>query len=170
MKLTHLATAILFAATATASYAASPDSYIGKPPSHLMKKQPQFAKAVRDALKDQDLPDWTQRLAVGFPAEAVEIDGKKLILTSACSPQGGCKDERLYLLYVPGEKTVTGFFFLAPNLEAPGDHRIAMSRWLGGVPPKARSDFLMQRALEDTWSPEEKAAAKEAEAAKKTPQ
>lgn len=169
MKLTHLATAILFAATTTAAMGAGLESYVGKPPSHLMKKQPQFAKAVRDTLKDQDLPDWTQRLAVGFPAELVEIEGKTMVLTSACSPQGGCKDERLYLLYSPGEKTLTGFFFLAPNLEAPGDHRIAMSRWLGGIPPKARSDFLMQRALEDTWSPEEKAAAKEAEAAKKAP-
>lgn len=170
MKLKHLATAILFAATATASFAAGVESYVGKPPSHLMKKQPQFAKAVRDVLKDQDLPNWTQRLAVGLPAEAVEIEGKKLVLTSACSPQGGCLDERLYLLYAPGEKTVTGFFFLAPNPEAPGDHRIALSRWLGGVPPKAHSDFLMQRALQDTWSPEEKAAAKEAEAAKKRAQ
>ena len=85
-----------------------------------------------------------------------------MFLTSACSPQGGCSDERMYILYVPDEKSITGFFFLAPNAEAAGDHRMALSRWIGGVPPKERSDFLLQRAMDDTRSPEEKATAKEA--------
>ena len=84
-----------------------------------------------------------------------------MFLTSACSPQGGCSDERIYILYVPDEKSITGFFFLPPNADASGDHRMALSRWIGGVPPKERSDFLLQRALDDTKSPEEKATAKE---------
>ncbi len=167
MKTKHLITAILFAASAATAAAAGIESLAGKSPSRLLKQDKPFAKIYRAAINDQDLPEWTQRLAVGFPSEVVEIEGKKLILTSACSPKGGCLDERMYVLYAPDEKAVTAFFFLAPNPGDPSDHRMALSRWLGGVPLKARSDFLLQRALEDTRSPDEQAAAKEAEAALK---
>ncbi len=161
MQAKHILSALLLTGATTMVTAAGIESFVGKPPSRLLKQEPQFAKAYRAAIKDQDLPDWTNRLAVGFPAERVELGGKTMFLTSACSPQGGCSDERIYILYVPDEKSITGFFFLAPNADASGDHRMALSRWIGGVPPKERRDFLLQRALDDTKSPEEKATAKE---------
>ena len=154
MQLKTVLSAFLLAGAATMALAGGIESFVGKSPSRLLKQEPQFAKAYRAAIKDQELPEWTNRLAVGFPTERVEIEGKTMFLTSACSPQGGCKDERIYLLYVPDEKTITGFFFLSPNADAPGDYRMALSRWLGPVPPKARSDFLLQRALQDAQDPE----------------
>ena len=162
MQAKHLLSALLFATASTVATAGGIESFVGKSPSRLLKQEPQFAKAYRAAIKDQDLPDWTNRLAVGFPAERVELGGKTTFLTSACNPQGGCGDERIYILYVPDEKSITAFFFLPPNTEASGDHRMALSRWLGGVPPKDRSDYLLQRAMDDTRSADEKAAAKEA--------
>jgi hypothetical protein len=149
MKPQQLIAAMLLAAACTTAGAAGIESFVGKSPSRLLKQEQPFAKAYRAAIKGQDLPDWTNRLAVGFPAEAVELEGRKAVLMSACSPQGGCRDERFYILYVPEAKSITGFFFLSPNVDAPGDHRMALSRWVGGVPPKAYSDFLMQRALAD---------------------
>ncbi len=154
MQLKSVLAALLFAGAATMAMAGSSERFVGKSPSRLLKQDPQFAKAYRAAIKDQDLPDWTNRLAVGFPTERVEIDGKSMYLTSACSPQGGCRDERFYILYDPDDKAITGFFFLPPNADAPGDYRMALSRWLGPVPPKARSDFLLQRALQDAQDPE----------------
>ncbi|MFC5302997.1 Ivy family c-type lysozyme inhibitor [Azospira restricta] len=143
-----IAALVLAGATATAA-AAGVDGLVGKSPSRLLKQDAAFAKTYRAAIQGQDLPDWTQRLAVGFPAEAVDVGGRMLALMSACNPQSGCKEERLYLLYAPAEKALTGFFFLPPNGGDPGDHRMALSRWIGKLPPKERSDFLLQRALQD---------------------
>lgn len=158
MNSTRLLSAIIFAAVAGSAGAAAPESFAGKPPSHLLKQDKAFASTYRAAIKDQDLPNWTKQLAIGFPAETVEVDGKKLVLMSACNPNAGCKEERFYLLYEPGNRAFTGFFFLSPNTDAPGDHRMALSRWIGKVPPKERSDFLLQRALQDALDPEKDAS------------
>ncbi|MBI2307492.1 MAG: hypothetical protein HYU78_09325 [Rhodocyclales bacterium] len=158
MKTIRILCATLAVVAATTASAAGIESFVGKSPSRLLKQEQPFAKAYRAAIKDQDLPDWTQRLAVGFPAEKVELGGRTMFLVSACNPTGGCKDERFYLLYEPADKSLTGFFFLAPNTDAPGDHRMALSRWIGKVPPKERSDFLLQRALQDAQDPEKDAS------------
>ena len=139
----------LIAALAFNAHAAGLESFAGKTPASLLKKEKPFAKAYRATIKDQDLPEWTQRLSVGVPAEIVEIGGSKLILMSACNPKTGCEDERFYLLYEAADQSITGFFFLPPDMSAPGDHRMALSRWLGKAPAKERSDFLLDRALKD---------------------
>ena len=142
----------LIAALVTISlnvHAAGLESFAGKTPASLLKKEKPFAKAYRATIKDQDLPEWTQRLSVGVPAEIVEIGGSKLLLMSACNPKTSCEDERFYILYEPADQSITGFFFLPPDMSAPGDHRMALSRWLGKTPAKERSDFLLDRALKD---------------------
>jgi len=151
MQLKPILLALALASATAPALAGGIESFVGKSPSRLLKQEPHFAKAYRAAIKNQDLPDWTKRLAVGFPTEHVVIDGKDTFLMSACNPQSGCGEERFYLLYVPDEQSVIGFFFLPPNDAAPGDHRMALSRWIGKElpPPKTRSDFLMQRAMQD---------------------
>jgi len=141
---------------ALAAFAAEgSDRLAGVPPSMLLKQDAPFADAYRAAVRDQDLPAWTERLSVGFPAEKVTLDGRDLLLTSACNPDSGCHDERLYLLYDPASRSMTAFFFLPPHLDTPGDHRMAFSRWLGARPSEARSTFLLNRALEDAEKPED---------------
>lgn len=154
MKASHILATFALATAAAGVSAAEIDRFVGHAPSNLLKKEAGFAKVYRAAIHDLDLPEWTKKLSIGFPAEVVEIGGRKLLLTSACSPQGGCSDERMYLLYAPEKKELTGFFFLSPNADAPGDHRMAMSRWIGRTPPKEYSDYLLQRALQDALNPE----------------
>ncbi len=159
MRLQHLISAVALACTSVAASAGGIESFVGQTPSRLLKQEKPFARAYRAAIKDQDLPAWVNRLAIGFPAERVELGGRTSFLMSACSPQGGCKDERFYILYVPEEQSITGFFFLSPDVDAPGDHRMALSRWIGQLPPpKERSDFLLQRAMQDAQDPEKDAA------------
>lgn len=149
MKRFALCLIAALAAISLNAHAAGLESFAGKTPASLLKKEKPFAKAYRATIKDQDLPEWTQRLSVGVPAEIVEIGGNKLILMSACNPKTSCEDERFYILYEPADQSITGFFFLPPDMSAPGDHRMALSRWLGKVPAKERSDFLLDRALKD---------------------
>lgn len=151
MKIRYvLATLLLAASTAGA---AAPEGLVGQTPSKLLKEAPAFAKVYRATIKEQELPEWTERISVGFPAEAVDVDGRKLVLTSACNPDTGCQDERFYLLYDPADRSLTGFFFLPPALDTPGDHRMAFSRWLGKQPTKAQTAFLMERAVLDAQDP-----------------
>lgn len=129
-----------------AAQAAAP-AYQGQPPSRLLKTAPGFAKAVKSLINEADLPAWTQKMAMGFPAERVEIDGKELWLTSACNPVG-CYEERFYVLFDAKTRSASGFFFLPPSVDTPGDTRMAFSRWLGS-PERPASDFLMERAMKD---------------------
>lgn len=154
--------AALVATIALSANAAGLKSFEGKAPSHLLKQEKPFAKAYRAAIKDQELPDWVNALSVGHPAEIVDIGGKKLILTSACNPNTECLDERFYLLYDPADQSIIGFFFLAPDMSAPGDHRMALSRWIAKKPAKERTDFLLNRALKDAMPSDQPAAAKPA--------
>lgn len=153
MKYRRLLSALLLSFAAATATAAGLESFVGQAPSKLLQKEKPFAKAYRATIKGQDLPAWTNRLSVGFPAEAIELEGRKLILMSACNPDSGCHDERLYLIYEPADQSITGFFFLPPALDTPGDHRMAFSRWLGKLPSKERSEFLMERALRDASNP-----------------
>ena len=131
------------------AHAAAIESFVGKPPQRLLKVV-EFASAYRAATRDVDLPAWTKRLAAGQSAQIVEIGGNKRILTSACS-KSGCLDERIYILFDPETKTSTGFFFLPPDADTPGDSRTAFSQWFG-QPTKEASDFLLERAINDARS------------------
>jgi hypothetical protein len=141
---------LFIVATSFSAQAATPQSYVGKPPQLLLKSAPEFAKAYRQATHEVDLPVWTKRLAAGQPAEIVEIGGNQQVLSSACG-KGGCLDERIYILFDPATKTATGFFFLPPADDDPGDSRTAFSQWLG-KPGKEASDFLLERAINDARS------------------
>ena len=138
----------VLAGLAFTAQAAGIESFVGKSPSRLLKQEKSFAKAYTAAVKDAELPDWTRRAAVGFPAEAIALDGKTLILVSACNPKD-CLDERLYALYEAEDQSITGFFFLPPDPSNPSDTRIAFSRWFGKMPSKPRSDWLLERAMTD---------------------
>ena len=142
-----LATTLL-AAAAFGAQAGGLEGFVGQKPATLLKKEAPFAKAYRSALKGADLPPWTRQLAGGFPAEAVELDGQTLILISACSRKG-CTEERLYVFYEPGDQSITGFFFLPPDPDNPGDNRMAFSRWFGKMPTPARNEWLLERAMKD---------------------
>lgn len=152
MKIRRILAAALLLAASTAG-AAAPEGLVGQTPSKLLKEAPAFAKTYRAAIDELGLPEWTERLSVGFPAEAVDVDGRKLVLTSACNPDTDCQDERIYLLYDPADRSLIGFFFLPPALDTPGDHRMAFSRWFGKLPTKAQSGFLMERAVLDAQDP-----------------
>ena len=136
--------------TTLSAQAAKPESYVGKPAHVLLKSAPDFAKAYREAVREVDLPAWTKRLSAGQSAEVVEVDGIKQVLTSACS-KAGCLDERIYILFDPEAKTASGFFFMPPDPDSPGDSRTAFSQWLG-KPAKPASDFLLERAINDARS------------------
>ncbi|MDX9707579.1 MAG: Ivy family c-type lysozyme inhibitor [Azospira sp.] len=157
MKIRSLLSTVLFAVSAVAlvpAAAASAEALVGLPPSKLLKSDQTFTSTYRAIIKGQDLPEWTERLSVGFPTEAVEIAGQRLFLTSACNPDTGCDDERFYLLYDPAARSMIGFFFLSPALDTSGDHRMAFSRWLGKLPKQEHSAFLMERAMRDSQNPE----------------
>jgi hypothetical protein len=130
--------------------AAKPESYAGKQPHALLKSAPDFARAYRAMTREFELPAWTKRLAAGQPAQIVEVGDSKRILTSACG-KAGCLDERIYILFDPETKTATGFFFLPPAADDPGDSRTAFSQWLG-KPGKEDTDFLLERAISDAQS------------------
>lgn len=140
---------VLSALSALSAQAATPESYAGKQPQQLLKIA-DFSKAYRAATRDVELPAWTKRLAAGQSAQVVEIGkigGGKRILTSACG-KGGCLDERIYILFDPEAKSATGFFFLPPAADEPGDSRTAFSQWFG-KPGKEDADFLLERAITD---------------------
>ena len=148
MKQTILALSLIF--TTLPALAATPDSYAGKQPQQLLKSAPDFAKAYRAATRDVDLPAWTKRLAAGQSAQIVEVGGSKLIFTSACG-KNGCLEERIYVLFDPQAKTVTGIFYLPPAADEPEDSRTAFSQWFG-KPAKDVSEFLLERAVSDAQS------------------
>lgn len=147
MKRILLSLAIVVATLS--AQAAAPERYVGKQPQQLLKL-PDFAKAYRAATHDVELPAWTKRLGTGQSAEVVEIGGSKRILASACS-KNGCQDERIYILFDPEDKSATGFFFMPPAADEPGDSRTAFSQWFG-KPAKEASDFLLERAVNDARS------------------
>ncbi|MFZ2853041.1 MAG: Ivy family c-type lysozyme inhibitor [Rhodocyclaceae bacterium] len=140
---------VLSALSAPSAQAAPPESYAGKQPQQLLKMA-DFSKAYRAATRDVELPAWTRRLAAGPSAQIVDIGGGKRILTSACG-KGGCLDERIYVLFDPEAKSATGFFFLPPAADDPGDSRTAFSQWFG-KPGKEDADFLLERAVTDAQS------------------
>lgn len=139
--------AALLIAAAPGVQAATIERYAGQTPERLLKSAPAFAKAYRKAVRELDLPAWTKRLAAGQPAEIVRLDGKTLLLTSACS-KNGCLDERLYILFDPQESVSRGFFFLPPSPDEPDSPRAAFSLWIG-EPDKKTADFLLERAMND---------------------
>ena len=134
------------------TFAASLDAYVGQQPEALLAAQPEFAKAYRSAVKGVDLPAWTKRLAAGKASEVVVIDNSRYLLTSACSSRG-CLDEILYVVFDPGSGLASGFFYLPPAGDTPGDTRTAFSRWYGlptdAGKAKAISNFLIERAATD---------------------
>ena len=146
-----LATA-LATAPLTPAVAASLESYVGQQPEALLKSKADFARAYRSAVKGVDLPAWTKRLAAGKASEVVVIDNSRYLLTSACSSRG-CLDEILYVVFDPGSGLVSGFFYLPPAGDTPGDTRTAFSRWYGlptdAGKAKAISNFLIERAATD---------------------
>ncbi len=143
----RLAVLSLTLTLAGGALAADAASLAGQQPEALLRTAPAFAKAYRQLAGTAELPAWTRRLAAGTPAETVRIGDRDYLLTSACS-QRGCLDERLYLLFDPGTRTLHGFFFLPPQPDQPGDARMAFSQWLG-KPGKEIADFLMARAMQD---------------------
>jgi hypothetical protein len=140
--------AIVFASLS--AQAAKPEIYAGKQPHALLKSAPDFARAYREMTREFELPAWTKRLAAGQSAQIVDVGGSQRILASACG-KAGCLDERIYILFDPQTKTATGFFFLPPAADDPGDSRTAFSQWLG-KPGKEESDFLLERAINDARS------------------
>lgn len=140
----------LSALSALSAHAAPLESYAGKQPQQLLKMA-DFSRAYRAATRDVDLPAWTKRLAAGQSGEIVDIGGSKRILTSACG-KGGCLDERIYVLFDPEAKSASGFFFLPPAADEPGDSRTAFSQWFG-KPGKEDADFLLERAVTDAHRP-----------------
>lgn len=140
-----LLAAMISAGLAGSVHAGGLESFVGKKPAALLKQEKPFAKAYRIATRDADLPRWTEKPTGGFPTEALELEGKTLLLVSACSPNG-CADERLYALYAPADQSITGLLFLP---DADGESRIVFSRWFGKTPTPVQSQYLLERASND---------------------
>lgn len=107
-------------------------------------QRPDFAKAL-DALQGaQALPAWVRKGGTATPVQDVQVDGKPMLLASACKPHD-CPTERVALLYDAQDHAMWGLFAQRPeNLSPavdPGDSAQDKLTWLG-APDKPRRALL----------------------------
>ena len=97
-------------------------------------QRPDFTKTL-DALQGvQALPDWVRQGGTATPAQTVEVDGKSMVLATACKPHD-CPTERVALLYDAQGHAMWGLFTqrpedLSPAVD-PDDSSQDKLTWLG---------------------------------------
>ena len=107
-------------------------------------QRPDFTKTL-DALHDaQALPAWVRKGGTATPARTVQVDGKAMLLATACKPHD-CPTERVALLYDAQDHAMWGLFAQRPeNLTPavdPDDSSQDKLTWLG-QPDKPRQQLL----------------------------
>ncbi|MEW9623520.1 Ivy family c-type lysozyme inhibitor [Rhodanobacter geophilus] len=103
-----------------------------------------FRQAL-DALPGaQALPAWVRQGGTATPVRIVRLDGKPMLLATACKPHD-CPTERVALLYDAQDHAMWGLFAQRPeNLTPavdPDDSSQDKLNWLGG-PDQARQRLL----------------------------
>jgi hypothetical protein len=132
-------------ATTTAGNAAA----VAKPagvPIYLfdLLQRADFRQAL-DALQGaQALPAWVRQGGTATPAQTVRLDGRPMLLATACKPHD-CPTERVALLYDAHDHAIWGLFAQRPeNLTPavdPDDSSQDKLTWLG-QPDKPRRRLL----------------------------
>lgn len=132
-------TAAGHAATTAAMPPAPAPTYL-----HDLLQRPDFVKAL-DALHGaQGLPPWVRKGGTATPAQTVQVDGKPMLLATACKPHD-CPTERVALLYDAQDCAMWGLFAqrpedLSPAVD-PDDSSQDQLTWLG-APDQARRELL----------------------------
>ena len=134
------------AATAPASTATTALAPSAAPPIYLfdLLQRPDFAKTL-DALHDaQALPAWVRTGGTATPVQTVQVDGKAMLLATACKPHD-CPTERVALLYDAQDHAMWGLLAQRPENLAPAvdpdDSSQDKLTWLG-APDKPRQQLL----------------------------
>ena len=134
------------AGNATANVAAKPAAA----PVYLfdLLQRPDFTQAL-DALHGaQALPPWVRTGGTATPVQTVQVDGRPMLLATACKPHD-CPTERVALLYDAQGRAMWGLFAQRPeNLPPavdPADSSQDRLTWLGGPDPRRRE--LLRAAL-----------------------
>lgn len=122
----------------------------GATPIYLydLLQRPDFMQTL-DALHDvQALPAWVHQGGTATPVQTVQVDGKAMLLATACKPHD-CPTERVALLYDAQDHAMWGLFAQRPeNLTPavdPDDSSQDKLTWLG-QPDKPRQ-LLLHNAL-----------------------
>src|SRR6185312_12995859 len=77
-------------------------------------QRPDFTKTL-EALPDaQALPAWVRQGGTATPARTVQVDGKAMLLATACKPHD-CPTERVALLYDAQDHAMWGLFAQRPE-------------------------------------------------------
>ena len=111
-------------------------------------QRPDFTQAL-DALHGaQALPPWVRTGGTATPVQTVQVDGRPMLLATACKPHD-CPTERVALLYDAQGRAMWGLFAQRPeNLPPavdPADSSQDRLTWLGGPDPRRRE--LLRAAL-----------------------
>lgn len=111
-------------------------------------QRPDFAKALQALPGAQALPDWVGKGGTATPVQTVQVDGKPMLLASACKPHN-CPSERVALLYDSQNHAMWGLFAQRPDsvpatVDPADDSRDKLS-WLGA--PDAPRKALLHEAL-----------------------
>jgi len=107
-------------------------------------QRPDFTKTL-EALRDaQALPAWVRQGGTATPARTVQVDGKAMLLATACKPHD-CPTERVALLYDAQDHAMWGLFAQRPENLAPAvdpdDSSQDKLTWLG-QPDQPRRQLL----------------------------
>ncbi len=132
------------AGTATTAGNAAPT--VAAPPVYLfdLLQRPDF-KQTLDALQGvQALPAWVRTGGTATPAQTVQVDGKAMLLATACKPHD-CPTERVAFLYDAQGHAIWGLFAQRPENLAPAvdpdDSSQDQLTWLG-KPDQPRRQLL----------------------------
>ena len=119
-------------------------------PTYLydLLQRPDFTRTL-DALPEaQALPAWVRKGGTATPARTVQVDGKAMLLATACKPHD-CPTERVALLYDAQDHAMWGLFAQRPENLAPAvdpdDSSQDQLTWLGR--PDAPRRQLLHDAL-----------------------
>lgn len=134
------------AGVATAAGAEVPDAA----PVYLfdLVQRPGFAEALQALPGAEALPDWVRKGGTATPAQVVQVEGKAMLLATACRPHD-CPSERVALLYDERDHAMWGLFAQRPG-DVPATADLADDshdrlRWLGA--PDAQRKALLHEAL-----------------------
>ncbi|GAB3784744.1 hypothetical protein GCM10028797_14070 [Dyella agri] len=111
-------------------------------------QRPDFVQALGALPEAQALPAWVRTGGTATPVQTVQLDGKSMLLATACKPHD-CPTERVALLYDAQGHAMWGLFAQRPeNLPPavdPADSSQDRLSWLGAPDPDRRK--LLRAAL-----------------------
>ncbi|MDO1527476.1 Ivy family c-type lysozyme inhibitor [Fulvimonas sp. R45] len=111
-------------------------------------KRPDFASALDDLAGARALPAWVRGGGTATPARTVQVEGRPMLLASACKPHD-CPGERVALLYDAAGHAMWGLYAqrpadLSPPVDPDDDSHDTLT-WLGHPDPQRQQ--LLHDAL-----------------------